>query len=902
MVNYMLPNTLRPDHYDILLKPNLVTGNFSGRINIKFNVIHSTNEIVLHSKGLNIHRNSIRINVLNKGGVLSTVSSLHQNETTDKKDSIKIMNIIETLDDREFLNIELNQEMLEGEQYEVIMDYDGIMKNKINGFYWSEYVSEKGEKRSIATSKFEPTYARQAFPCFDEPNMKAKYSVKLVRPTYDNYIALSNMDQINEEQYNENETLVTFKESVPMSTYLTCFIVCDFAYTERIIQPPKNLGEPFPFRVYATPAQRNKTELALEVGAKIIQFYIDYFQISYPLPKLDMVAIPDFPSGAMETWGLVTFRETAVLYSPNTSSVLNKERVATVVGHELAHMWFGNLVTMKWWNELWLNEGFATYIEYLGVDQVFKDWEMENQFIIAELHRAFETDAKLSSHPIVVNVTNPDEITAVFDAISYSKGASLLRMLRNFVGNEVFRQGVTKYLNKNLYGSAKSEDLYEAIQELVGDQMNVKDIMYTWTKQMGYPEIIVEVAENSTDVLKITQKRFLLNADDVSDKEDSVYGYRWTIPITYITNLDPEPKLKFFPYNNDTLKIQLDPNTKWIKFNVNQNGYYRVNYNKELWSNLIDNYQNFSIADRTSLINDAFNLAYAKRLDYGVPLTLSQKLINESDVVPWRTASSALYRLKELLHDSEVYPKYQQFVLQLLQPSLQKINWEPEENEPHLHRHLRISILKLACEFEDPRCLEEAGQRLKSFVEDKQNVPHQDIRSVVFNYGMWSVGTQKEWDILWERYLLEDDAQVKATYRNGLAHARSTSLLSRYLTLAWNPQYVRRQDYVTTLTSISGNPIGTQLVWDYVRDNWDAIVKEFGLNDRYLGRMIPDITESFTNERKLNEMKDFFAKYPNAGAGASARKQAIENVKTNIKWLERNLLDIKNWLDKNVKV
>lgn len=350
--------------------------------------------------------------------------------------------------------------------------------------------------------------------------MKAKFKITLVRPTSNNYSSLSNMNVEQEKEIDNDLTEVSFHESVPMSTYLSCFIVSDFAFKNQTVDS-RGIGSPFEIRVYSTPQQVAKVDYALYVGRSITEYYIQYFNIGYPLPKLDLVAIPDFVSGAMEHWGLVTFRETALLYDEKISASSNKQRVATVIAHELAHMWFGNLVTMKWWNDLWLNEGFASYIEYKGVNEVHPEWRMLDQFIIDDLHGVMNLDATLASHPIVQKVENPDQITELFDSITYSKGASIIRMLEDFVGPEKFKEAVTNYLTAHKFNNAVTDDLLSEIESL-GFDFNVKEVMRTWTEQMGLPVIEFEkVSENS---YKIKQKRFLLNAEDYNKKfEDSPF-------------------------------------------------------------------------------------------------------------------------------------------------------------------------------------------------------------------------------------------------------------------------------------------------------------------------------------------------------------------------------------------
>lgn len=304
--------------------------------------------------------------------------------------------------------------------------------------------------------------------------MKAKFQISLVHPTSDNYHALSNMDIYEEKSYEGNPDLniTVFNESVPMSTYLACFIVSDFQSEDFTVNSP--IGDNFDIRVFAAPGQLDKIEFAGKVGAGVIEYYLDYFNIPYPLPKLDMVAVPDFVSGAMEHWGLVTYRETALLYNETISSTANKQRVASVVAHELAHSWFGNLVTMQWWNELWLNEGFASYIEYKGMDSVLPEWIIMDTFVIDTLHPVLTLDATLGSHPIVQTVENPDQITEIFDTITYNKGASIIRMIENFVGEKLFKEAVHNYLKANEYGNAETLDLLSEIEKLNLDPPNLE--------------------------------------------------------------------------------------------------------------------------------------------------------------------------------------------------------------------------------------------------------------------------------------------------------------------------------------------------------------------------------------------------------------------------------------------
>ncbi|KAH8335428.1 hypothetical protein KR074_001621 [Drosophila pseudoananassae] len=894
-IDYRLPSTLKPTHYDLYLFPNTETGEFSGQETIEITVLEATDKIVLHSLNLNISSYSVQ-NTGSNTLVIQEVSL----------DSV-----------REFLVFQLSEELEQGREVQLHIGFEGSMANKIVGLYSSSYLKEDETRKVIATSKFEPTYARQAFPCFDEPALKAEFTITLVHPSDGNYHALSNMNvesTVNQGAYQE----VTFAKSVPMSTYLACFIVSDFTSKEVEIDT-KGIGETFTMGVYATPEQINKVDFATAVGKGVIEYYIDYFQIAYPLPKLDMAAIPDFVSGAMEHWGLVTYRETSLLYEAETSSATNKQRIASVIAHEFAHMWFGNLVTMNWWNDLWLNEGFASFIEYLGVDAVFPEWKMasnrqinktrtpknlfifakqRDQFIISTLHSVLTLDGTLGSHPIIQTVENPDQITEIFDTITYSKGSSLVRMLEDFLGQTTFRQAVTNYLNEYKYSTAQTGNFFAEIDKLDLDY-NVTDIMLTWTVQMGLPVVTIEKVSDTE--YKLTQKRFLSNPNDYDEEhEASEFNYRWSIPITYITSADSTVQRAWFYHDQSEITITLQEPVEWIKLNCDQVGYFRVNYEADHWNTLANQLVTLPSAltsgDRASLLNDAFALADSTQLPYETAFELTKYLDKETDYVPWSVAATRLTSLKRTLYYTSSYAKYKKYATALIEPIYTALTWTVGED--HLDNRLRVTALSAACSLGLESCIKEAGEQFTSWLAKPDDRPKADVRETVYYYGMLSVGDQETWDTVWELFVNEADASEKSKIMYGLSAVNSPWILQQYIDLAWNESYVRGQDYFTCLTYISANPVGESLVWDYVRENWTKLVDRFGLNERYLGNLIPSITARFSTQTKLEEMEQFFAKYPEAGAGTAARVRALETVKNNIVWLAENLEGVDAWLDK----
>ncbi|KYN43680.1 Glutamyl aminopeptidase [Trachymyrmex septentrionalis] len=889
--NFRLPKEVVPIHYDLYLHPKLKEGTFSGKVTILIDVKQNNNRtsIALHQKDLNI----TSVKLITYG--------------LDKDYEINISSISKPTKYEIFMITTEND--IKSGLYNLSLEFDGSLKDKIVGFYNSKYQfkSDKiNETRYIATSKFEPTYARQAFPCFDEPNFKAEFSIKLVHPMNDCYSALSNMDVKSTQLHTPEHDLatVTFTKTVPMSTYLACFIISDFVGTSRMANGLNN--RKFPITVYTTRLQsKEKRDFALNIGVKAVEYYINLFKIDYPLPKLDMAGIPDFISGAMENWGLVTYRETRMLYDNNSNSIYDKRDVINVICHELAHMWFGNLVTMKWWNDLWLNEGFATFMASKCSDAILPHQGYMEEFPVEVMQKVFVPDSKLSSHPIVYNVQNADDITSFFDGISYKKGASIIRMMENFFGSDVFFSAISTYLNKYAYENAETANLFEALQDAVGNKLNVTAIMDTWTRQEGFPVVNVKKSGNN---YTLTQKRFLDDQDAKSDPSKSSYEYRWTIPIVYITNRNEVPTLVWFDKDANEVVIEVDERTKWFKLNAGQVGFYRVNYNEE-WETfnelLQSHHTRISMLDRANLLDDLFSLAEAGEIEYDTVLNISMYLTEEYHCLPWAVAKSKLITIYTLLTSSTepfIANTFQSFVSILVDTIYKDVTWTVddaiEEDVPRIDNKVRPTVIELACAMSSSECLKRAGELFKEWlIEEKPQ--HPDIRELVYYYGMRYHSDASEWNIMFERFKDETDPGEKNKIMAGLAGIQSIDVLKEYIIRATDERFVRAQDFLKCLIMISKNPDGTSLVWDWVRENWEFLVNRYTLNDRYLGDLIPSITSSFATQTKLDEIKAFFEKYPEAGAGANGRAKTLETVTKNIKWLAKNTKKFDKWFSEN---
>ena len=854
----VLPETARPSKYRIKLQPDLKNFTFDGEQSVDLLILEATSTIVL---------NSIDLEISN--------TTLHANGTTLTSKSVTIDK------DAETATLDFGETIQPGDA-RLEMVFTGELNDKLMGFYRSEYTSQDGETRYLATTQFEPTDARRAFPCWDEPAKKATFEVTLVFS--DEYQAVSNTPVVEEAFPGPGLKSVRFAETPIMSTYLLVFIVGNLTSIEERADGGTTVG------VWTTPGKEDQASFALDTSVKLLSYFNEYFGIPYPLPKLDHIAIPDFAAGAMENWGAVTYRETALLVDPDNSSAGTRQRVAEVIAHEMAHMWFGDLVTMEWWDDLWLNESFASWMGNKAVDWLFPEWEMWTQFVNMDTNRALSLDGLKNSHPIEQAVKNPAEVSQLFDAISYSKGASVIRMLENFLGEESFRKGLNRYLSSHMYDNARTEDLWSALETESGRPVTA--IMDSWVKQMGYPVLQVESDRTGGQTtLSVTQERFVYDrllgdSGPDSDSDNEV----WRVPVSASQGREESTVTVM-----DGRQTQIDvPGSSdgWVKLNPLQTGFFRVNYSTEDWQRLVPAIESLELhaTDRLGVQNDAYALSRAGLLPVTQFLSLAQAYKNEGDASVWSDLASNLRDIEQLISDEAIHPAYQGFAREIFGPAARKIGWEPKSGEGHLDALLRSTVLSQAGSYHDPDVTAQATERFQKYLQDRDTLAP-NLRGVVFALAAQS-GGKDVYDQIWGLEGETDLAEEKIRLLMSLTRFQRPELLNSTLADSLSAK-VRSQDSITLVAGVAANPKGRDLAWEFVKDNWAEFDRRYGGGGFGLMRLV-SICSHFNSQEKADEVDSFFAEHP-APAAERTIRQALERVRLNIKWLEQNRQELTDW-------
>ncbi len=852
---YRLSTNVLPERYQITLTPDLEAFTFEGHETVTVSVSAPTAVIEMNAAELTVHSASV---------TLADGSSLNATVEVDEA--------------AEWLKLAFPQQLPTGEA-QLRLSFTGTLNDQMRGFYRSRYTAADGSTKYMATTQFEATDARRAFPCWDEPSVKAVFEMTLVIP--EGLTAISNMPEAANGPAPDGRRAVRLQPSPRMSTYLVAFVVGDMACVQGTADNRTLV------RVWATRGNEEKGRFALENSIKILHYMNGYFGIDYPLPKMDHIAIPDFAAGAMENWGAITYRETALLFDPQNSAAQARQRILEVVAHEMAHMWFGDLVTMEWWDDLWLNESFASWMGDKAVDHLYPEWEMWTQFVSQDTNSALSLDGLRNSHPIEVEVKDPAEIRELFDAISYSKGGSVLRMIEDFLGAETFRQGLHRYLASHSYGNARTEHLWHALAET--SNKPVTTIMDSWVKQTGYPVLTADVRrEGASSTISLTQKRFLY--DNLLDTA-SADGVMWQVPVT-IAQGGADRKTSFLMADRSA-SVALPSADTWTKVNAGQTAFFRVNYPLDEWERLKQAVLDLDLpsTDRLGLQNDAYALVRAGYLSATAFLSLAEAYVSETDAPVWGDLAANLRGLEGLLIDAPFIDQYREFARGLFDKIVQKVGWDARPGEGHLDALLRSTVIGQHGAYGGRSTLAEAQRRFDKYLQDPASL-HPDLRGVTLGL-VAQQGARDAYDTLWR---LEKQATLheeKVRILGALTRFQDQSLLRDLLSKSLSED-IRSQDAPLVIVSTAGNSKGRDLTWDFIKDNWTELDRRYGKGGFAIMRLV-SITGGFTTLEREQEVGDFFQSHP-APSAARTIQQSLERIRLNAKWLERNRDEVGGWL------
>ncbi|TLX94395.1 MAG: M1 family metallopeptidase [Thaumarchaeota archaeon] len=819
--------TVFPVSYDLEFEPDLKKFTFRGKEKIVIRTSKPTDKIVLNAAQL----------------VIRDCKVLWNEKTITAQIKLDAKN--------EKLTIRLPQK-ISGKAY-LLIDFVGILNDKLVGFYRSKY-EYKGKQRYLATTQFEAADARRAFPCWDEPEAKATFDVSLI--VEKNLSAISNMPVIYKKRVG-NKIRYRFDRTPVMSTYLLYLGVGDFEFTQS------KQGRTT-VRIVTTRGKKEQGRLSLEFTKQFLAYFQNYFKIAYPLPKLDMIAIPDFASGAMENWGAITFRETVLLYDPKISSTETKQHIAEVTAHEIAHQWFGNLVTMKWWNDLWLNESFATFMATKAVDRLYPEWDFWDQFLISEMTGGLSLDSLKSSHPIDINVKSPSDVRQIFDEISYNKGGSVLMMLENFIGEENFRKALHNYLKKYKYANATTEDLWNSLGTV--SRQPVRQMMNTWVRQAGYPIVEATVTDSK---IKMVQKRFLLEGNG------KLRPGNWIIPLSVRTGHKVITKLMIGP-------VSIPKTFEWFKVNDGQKGFYRVKYDESTLDSLgiLVEEKRISNVDRWSIHHDLYALCLSGQVSFAQYLDFVRHYEEEDDYAVLSDIVSSLNFFYVLMLEEKFWNEVKEFNQYFFRKTFERLGWDPAKGEKSTYALLRSAVISSLGKLDDEEIMKESDSRFSSFIKSGSLNP--DLRNAVYSIIAWRGDLKTYRQFLW-MYRKAQTQEEKVRFLGSLSNFQDKKLLAKTLDFSLSKE-VRTQNLFVPISKMVANPYGKDLIWPWIKKNWKRIVSRFGVGNPLLNRIIGSISVASDMEKE-REVKRFFAKHHVPGTEMKIT-QTLERIRINARFLE----------------
>ncbi|MBW3645121.1 MAG: M1 family metallopeptidase [Actinobacteria bacterium] len=836
---HRLPRTVVPRRYELRIEPDLDTSTFDGTAAIAVEITEPVDEVVLNAVELEI----LEVELTAADGTRRAAQP-HLDPRTER------------------LTLALAETAHAGD-WTLHLRFRGVLNDKLAGFYRSVFTDDAGNGHVIATTQMEATDARRVFPCWDEPDRKAVFAVTLV--VAEGLLAVSNTSVVDERPTDDGRVAVRFADTIPMSTYLVAFVVGPLEATEPVDV------DGVPLRVVHVPGKGHLAPFALDVAQFCLRWFGDYYGIAYPGDKCDLIAVPDFAFGAMENLGAITFREQVLLVDPDAVSRAELERVADVVAHELAHMWFGDLVTMRWWNGLWLNEAFATFMEVAAVDAYKPEWRRWETFS-SERSAAFAVDSLASTRPIEYPVHSPQDAEGMFDVLTYVKGASVLRMLEQYLGTEGFRDGIRRYLAAHAYGNAETYELWDAIEEATGAP--VRRIMDAWIFRGGYPLVGAEAEDGR---LRLDQQRFLFAGADEAEPAT------WPVPL--LASAGGEPVRLLLETDATDVAVEGDP----AVVNAGASGFYRVRYGPRLLASLRGSLPGLAAVERAALVDDTWAAVLAGQTPAPDLLELAQGFGDETDRTVWATLTGVLGAVDHLL-DGEPRQRFQAWVRTLVGPAHQRLGWEPAPGEDELTRALRGILIGAAGVLGDDGEVQAQARRAHgAYLSDPASLDP-DVAAAAANV-VASKGTADDHATFLERYRSSPSPQESVRYLYALARFPDPDLAQQTLAMTLTDA-IRSQNAPYVVMRFLGNRDVNDVAWRFVEHNWEAIVARFP--DNAIPIMLGGVTALSTSERAA-AVHAFLSDHP-VPQGQRTVQQHLERLRVNVALRQREAAQVAAWL------
>ena len=823
-----LLDTFTPNHYNLTLDlTRAEEKEFSGTVIISG---ESTGEsISLHSKGLTI-----------------------QSATIDNQPA--------EVSFGEFDELRLSQPNLENGNHTIHINFSGNITDAMHGLYPC-YFTHDGVKKQLFATQFESHHAREVFPCVDEPAAKAEYDLTLI--TRPGITVLGNMPVKSEEENGDSLT-TTFEKTPRMSSYLLAFVIGELHKKSARTKSGVEVN------VWATPAQNENTlDFALDIATRSIDFYDEYFGVKYPLPKSDHVALPDFSSGAMENWGLITYRESCLLADPELTPESSRRFIATVIAHELSHQWFGNLVTMQWWNDLWLNESFANMMEYVAIDALQPNWHMWEDFATNEVTAALRRDSLDGVQSVQADVNHPDEISTLFDpAIVYAKGGRLLVMVRKLIGEEAFRAGLKSYFEKFAYKNTVGNDLWQELESASGQP--IVNLMNTWISQPGLPVVSVS---NSHDVAILSQERFFIGKHQPSDA-------LWPIPLFANQPLD----VKILDQKETTVSIE-----KPLQLNCGLSAHFVTKYDESTREYLLKNITELPTLDKICILQDATILARAGFENSASLLSLALSLKTETNEKVFGMAAGALTELRKFVDDNDVArDSLKRISGEFARATFKELGWDEKDGESDDDRERRTTALSLMIYSEDKEVLNEAKTR---FDNNKLEDLPTEIRALIISANVRNFETPEMIENLFATYKNTPSNDLQNDIAIGLTSTKNPETAEKILANIKDSNIIRPQDASRWFVYLIRTRESRQIAWNWLKENWTWVEDTFG-EDKSYDDFIRYAATALLTPNELDDFRQFFEPMENIPALARTIKLGITEISARAELIERDKADV----------